>query len=128
MTQVGEIIKYAMQLKIHMKVNVVALFNDKEENYLKINVENINSEVYIKKLIEFLDELKISHHLGAEPEILSAKYKEWIGAHEFFRTKDYIMHIIFSKNYMSLIIKCSLKKRKKLIEILTDHFSFEPTE
>ena len=110
---------------MHREDNIVAMFNDSEENYFKIKVENINSDIYIKKLIEFLDELKISNHLNAEPEIISPIYKEWIGGHEFFRTKNYIVHILFSDNCMNLIIKCKLNNRKELTQILTKYFSYQ---
>ena len=103
------------------KLKLTGIFNDKEENYFKIKNININSEKYIKKLIGFLEDLKISNHLEAEPEILSAKYKEWIGRHEFFRTKEYIIHIIFTKDSLHLIIKCSLEKRKNLMKFLNKH-------
>ncbi|MBW2972786.1 hypothetical protein KY346_00155 [Candidatus Woesearchaeota archaeon] len=98
--------------------NIPSIFNDNEENYFKIKIDYSSSEKYIKNLILFLDKLEIKSHLDAEPEILSNKYSDWIGRHEFFRTEDYVIHIIFGNDSLYLIVKCSLEKRKNLIEIL----------
>lgn len=106
------------------KLKLGGIFNDEEENYFKIGVEDINSVKYIEKLISLLNNLNISKYLNAKPTMLSDKYKNWIGRHEYFRTKDYIIHIVFSKEYLHLIVKCSLKKRKEFIKILDKYYSF----
>jgi len=104
--------------KLNEKPKISGIFNNKDENYFKIKIEDIKSEKYIHWLIRLLDDLGISHHLNAEPQILSAKYKGWIERHEFFRKRDYVIHIIFTKEYMYLIVKCSLKKRKEFLKFL----------
>lgn len=100
------------------KLKLAGIFNEGEENHIKIKIEDVNSEKYIKKLIGLLNDLKISHYLNAEPEIQSTKYKRWIGGHTFYKTKDYIIHIIFGKDYLHLIVRCSLRKRKELLKFL----------
>ncbi|MBU2639393.1 MAG: hypothetical protein KKG75_01660 [Nanoarchaeota archaeon] len=97
---------------------IVGIFNNKDENYFKIKIEDIKSERYLLWLIKLLGDLKISHHLDAEPQILSAKYKGWIERHEFFRKRGYVIHIIFTKEYLYLIVKCSLKKRQEFLKAL----------
>lgn len=102
-----------------MKFKVNSIFNDEKENYFKIKIDDINSEKYIKMLISLINKLQISDHLEAEPEVLSSKYKNWIGRHEYFKNKDWIIHIIFSREALHLIINCNLENRKKLVKILT---------
>ena len=104
------------------KLKIVGIFNDDEENYFKIKVEK--NEIIIKTLIKILSELNISHHLDAEPEILSAKYKEWVGRHEYFRTKEYILHLLFERDHLHIIAKCDLKNRKKFIKTLKKYADF----
>jgi len=100
------------------KLKLTEIFNRGEENYFKIKIENENSEEYIKGLIEFLEKLGVSDHLDAEPEILSAKYKKWIGRHQFFRTKNYAIFIIFGEKNLHLVVRCSLENRKNLLKFL----------
>jgi hypothetical protein len=106
------------------KLKLAGAFNSKDENYFNIKIDDINNESYIKKLIGLLKELKISNHFEAEPEILSSKYSDWIGRHEFFRTKDYIIHIIFSKDNMYLIVKCDPGKREVFMKSFNKIYSF----
>ena len=106
------------------KLKLVGSFNDDEENYFKIKIEDINDETCIKQLIGFLEDLKISNHLTSESDILSAKYEEWIVRHEFFRTKEYIIHIIFSRDNLHLLVNCDLKKRELFMKFLKKHYSF----
>lgn len=106
------------------KLKLVASFNDEEENYFKIEIEDPNNKKYIQRLIGFLDDLQISNHLTSEPMVLSAKYGDWIGKHEFFRTKDYVVHIIFSKDNIHLLVKCDLENRQMFTKFLNKHCSF----
>lgn len=101
------------------KITIASMLNDEEENYIKIKINDINSKKYIEILIDFLDDLGTNYHLFDEDiRCLSEKYKEWIGSHHYFRTKGYIIHIIFAEKYLHLIIKCNLNNRNKLIKIL----------
>ncbi len=106
------------------KQSITASFNDEEENYFKLGVDDLENEKYIMMLIKFLDNLKVSHYLNAEPEILSAKYKDWIGRHEFFRTDKYVIHILFSEKEMDLLVKCSLIERERMIKSLKKYYVF----
>jgi len=109
------------------KLKLVTSFNDEEENYFKIKIEDISNEKYIKQLIGFLEDLKISNHLTSEPDILSTKYEKWIGRHEFFRTKDYVIHIIFSRDNLHLLVNCDLENREMFMKFLKKHCSFKAT-
>lgn len=100
------------------KIIISGMLNDKEENYIKIKINNINSKDYIETLSNIFDDLEIDHPFEEDICYLSKKYKEWIGSHHYLKTKDYIIHMIFAKNYLHLIIKCSLNKRNKLIETI----------
>lgn len=106
------------------KLSITASFNDDNENYFKIGVDDPENKKYILTLIKLLNNLKIAHLLNAEPEILSAKYKEWIGRHEFFRTNKYVIHIIFTEATIHLLIKCSLKQRENVIAALKKYCFF----
>ena len=106
------------------KIKLSSIFNEDEENYLKINVIDNNSEDYIKTIIKILNELEISEFLQSEPEIQSAKYKDWIGTHEFLKNKKYLIHILLEESYIHLIFKCSIDNRKKLMEIIQKYCSF----
>ena len=97
------------------KLKIVGIFNEFEENYIKI--KNTNNISDIKTIIKILDDLKITNFLGEEPAGYKT-YKHWIGIHEYFREEDYIIHIIFAKNSIHFIVKCNLNKRKQLIKIL----------
>jgi len=98
--------------------NLSIIFNDDDENYFKIKIEDSLNENHIKNLLSLLHDLNISDNLESESEVLSAKYKDWIGRHEFFRNDDFIFHIIFENNFLHLILKCSLQNRQKFIEAL----------
>lgn len=102
-----------------MKLKLTSLFNEENENYFKIKVENVSNKSYFKKLLAFVQDLQIHlHDMDLEPD---RNYKLLIGRHEFLRTKEYVLHLIFEENYLHLILKCDLEKRKDFIKILNKH-------
>lgn len=105
-----------------MKSNIIDLFSGDSENYLKIKVANKGGSKDINELAEILTELKIQNYLESEPEILSTKYSNWVGRHEFYKSKYYALHIIYEREYLYLILKCSLKKRQVALRIIKRHF------
>lgn len=104
-----------------MKTKIIEIFNNGNENYLKIKIIDKQSMKYIDNLAKIMAELQIQDYLESEPEVLSEKYYKWIGRHEFYKTRNYIIHILYERDAIHLIIKCSLKDRKRLIKTINKY-------
>ena len=104
-------------------LRILSSFNDDEDNYFRVSVDDARSEEFIKTLISFLDSLGITDHLEAEPEILSERYEDWIGRHEFFRTDDYIIHLIFSTDCLHMVVTCGRDARDRFMGSFNKLFS-----
>jgi len=106
-----------------MKSTIVDIFNHGNENYFKIKIIDSKSTKYIEKLTNMITALQDQNYLESEPEVLSTKYYKWIGRHEFYKTNKYIIYIIYEKDYLHLVVKCSLKRRQQLIKIINQFFN-----
>ena len=105
-------------------MKLVSIFNNKDENYFRIKIDKVKSKKIIENLIFVLNKLKIHNYLDEEIEMLSTKYFGDLGNHQFFNDNGYIIHVIFGEKYLHLVVKCNLTRRKKLIKVLTQKFSF----
>ena len=101
-----------------MKPKIIEIFNNGNENYLRIKIVDKRSTKNITNLARVFSDLKIQDYLESEPEVISTKYYKWIGRHEFYKTKNFVIHILYEKNAIHLIVKCSLKDRERLIKTI----------
>ena len=111
-----------------MKPKLIKSFNKEEENYFKFEIKNKDSSVYEEILVKFLEELGFERpffpKIGTSGnDFIDKTYKQRIGFYKFLEDKKFKIHVIFSADCLTLVIKCSQENRNILIKLLEKHFN-----
>lgn len=109
------------------RLKVTETFSADGENYIRILVEDHDSDIYIKTLLRILDDLCISNFLPDEPLVMSTRYRDWLGMHTYIDSCKFSVHVIFEEKYMHLLVRCAEHNRNNLMDALIGYCSISNT-
>ena len=98
------------------KIKLAGIANNNRENYFKIKIEDVKDQMYVKNIMKVFDDLHVDHGLDDAHE--KKNYDFWIDTYWFVKSKDYVVHLIFSKEYLYIILTCDPKRREEFVNTL----------
>jgi len=110
-----------------MKSKLVKVFNQGEENYFKLNIGSKSSLEFKKCLSDFLEDIGFKNPFFQKfakegPYSLKNNPAALRDFHKFFENETFKIHIMFSEEYLHMVVKCSKGGRQELNRFIKKHF------